>query len=61
MGDDLEKDLAVDGEGAPGGKGAAAVALYHGEDGFYLPPLAAGLFGEALAQLTLLEALGPTS
>jgi len=50
VGDDFEKDLAVDGEGAPGGKGAAEVALNHGEDGFYLPPLAVGLLGEVLAQ-----------
>ena len=50
MGNYSEEDFAVDGEGAPGGKGAAEVALDHGEDGFYLPPLAVGLFGEALVQ-----------
>ena len=50
MGDYSEEDFAVDGEGAPGGKGAVEVALDHREDGFDLPSLAVGLFGEALAQ-----------
>ena len=51
MGNDAEDDLAVDGEGAAAGEGAAEPALDHREDGLDLPALSIGALGEALVKL----------